>query len=62
MAGGGLQEDDGRRRMAGGYHPFCTDSISTSRVKVKKEKDILSFGTFPLAYSKAILPPSQVEF
>ena len=45
-----------------GYNPFCTGSTSTSRVKVQKEEEILSFGTFPLAYSKAILTPSQVEF
>ena len=48
--------------MVVGYNPFCTGSTSTSRVKVQKEEEILSFGTFPLAYSKAILPPSQVEF
>ena len=38
-----------------GYHPFCT---STSHVKVQKEEEIL---TLPMAYSKAILTPSQVE-
>ena len=44
------------------YNPICTDSTSTSRVKIQKEEEILSFWKFSLAYSKAIIPPSHVEF